>query len=124
MFNELIIAGRGVRIANAIPELIKLSHRKMVVTTILGKDLLDSMFSRGTIGIKGTANHMIEWADKITVIGASLPVAQIGYDLNDSFRNKQVTIVNVEKPNNLIKAKFIKMDAKQYLTKWLKQLGL
>ena len=94
-----------------------------IVTTILGIDLLDSSLSEGTIGIRGTANDMIRWADNIIVIGASLPVAQMGYDYKE-FNKKSITVINIEKPNNLVKCDFIQMDARLYLEQWAERIIL
>lgn len=119
MYNRLIIAGRGIRIANAVDRFVEFAKYTYlpIVTTILGKDLLDDSLSKGTIGIRGTANHLVDKATNLIIIGASLPIAQIGYDYK-KFNKKNIVVVNVEKPNSLVRCKFIKKDAYEFLLNW------
>ena len=117
MCNVLIIAGRGVRIANGVEELIALSHKTNIpiATTFLGKDLLEN--SVGTIGIKGNpeAKELLEKAEIVLAIGCSLPIAQMGYDY-ERFNARNVIVVNIEPPHEKVKYyKYIQMDAKEFL---------
>ena len=114
MCKRLIIAGRGVRIANAIEELrqFALWTNIPVATTFLGKDTYHK--SVGCIGIKGEANRYLEEADELIIIGASIPIAQLGYDYK-RLEKKHIIYVNIEPPHTLISAEFIKSDAKRFL---------
>ena len=112
----LVLAGRGIRIANAMQELeafLEMNHL-CVVTTYLGKDCTTSSF--GVIGIKGReeANQMLKESDVLLVLGASLPIAQMGYE-PEFFFQRQVIIVNIEPPNKLTKPMlFIQADVKEF----------
>ena len=114
--NPLVLVGRGVRISNAFEELNSfIKQTKLpVVTTYLGKDCY--LKSHGVIGIKGleSANKLLSESDVLLVIGASLPIAQMGYEYEKFFKRK-VIIVNIEKPNVLTKpALFIHADCKEF----------
>lgn len=115
--NPLGIAGRGVRIANAMDELSAFIHQTGMrfVTSYLGKDCLESSF--GVIGIKGaeSANEYLKKADVVLALGTSLPIAQVGYE-PDLFYQRQVIIVNIEPPNKFAKPiLFIEADLKEFL---------
>jgi acetolactate synthase-1/2/3 large subunit len=114
--SPLALIGRGVRIANAIEELDAFITRTKlpVVTTYLGKDCY--LKSRGVIGIKGCeeANYLLGKSDVLLVIGASLPIAQMGYE-HEKFFERKVIIVNIEPPNKLTTpALFIQADCKEF----------
>lgn len=120
MFKKLIIAGRGIRLAGAIEELRYYSLTRRVVTTLLGRDCLESNWSIGTIGIKGTANEILDSFDEIYFVGCSMPIAQLGYDL-EIWKTRKIFSVNIEPPNGIIRCEWIKKDAKVWLRE---QLGL
>ena len=114
--SPLVVVGRGVRIANAMEELSAfLKQAKLpVATTYLGKDC--TCDSLGVIGIKGNkeANEKLFSSDVVLVLGASLPVAQIGYDPKKFF-DRKVIIVNIETPNKLCKPTlFIQADVREF----------
>lgn len=114
MYSRLIIAGRGIRLADAMKELKTCSKNFRIMTTILGKDLINSKISEGTIGIKGTVDDLINMAEEIYFVGCSMPIAQLGYDLT-KWKNKKVYSVNIDPPNGLIKCEWINKDAKVWL---------
>jgi acetolactate synthase-1/2/3 large subunit len=112
----LVLVGRGVRIANAMEELEAFldATNLSCVTTYLGKDCGCSTF--GVIGIKGTelANNLLKECDTLLVLGASLPIAQIGYEPEFFFQRK-VIIVNIEEPNKFCKpVLFIQADCREF----------
>jgi len=112
----LLLVGRGIRIANAMDELEAFIHATGLrcVTTYLGKDCGCSTF--GVIGIKGNeyANGLLKECDTLLVLGASLPIAQIGYEPEFFFQRK-VIVVNIEEPNKLCKPiLFIQDDVRKF----------
>ena len=141
----VIIAGRGIRIAHAIPELNHfVSHHGIpVVTTYLGIENMRSDDPRyiGKTGVKGDrpANFAMQNSDLIIAIGSSLHVSVIGYDYSQFAREAKKVVVDIDETSHLKKTikidLFIKNDAKHVLSelidksknglndysKWLKQ---
>jgi acetolactate synthase I/II/III large subunit len=95
----VILAGHGVRLAGSIEQLLTFAKVSNIpiVTTYLGVDLIDTQSPNyiGRVGIKGdrAGNLAVQNADLLIVIGASLPVAETGYDINQ-FAPKANIIIN------------------------------
>lgn len=122
----VIVAGHGVRIANACTELRRLVERCdiPVVNSFLGIDVLPSNHkcNIGRIGIKGTraGNFAMQNADLLLVIGSRLSVSSIGFEPELFAREAKIVIVDIDevehkkplvKYDNLIIA-----DAKDFLS--------
>jgi acetolactate synthase-1/2/3 large subunit len=127
----LIIAGQGVRIANAVDELLKVvNHFDIpVVTTRLGIDIInsDDIHYVGRPGNYGDrpANFAIQNADLIISLGSRLASATIGHNPNDFGRNAKKIVIDVDieelnKPGINIDVK-IKNNAKSFLEEFLAQ---
>ena len=120
----VILAGQGIRLAGAINHLRKfvMHYDIPIVTTYLGVDLIDSSSQNyvGRIGIKGdrAGNLTMQNADLLLVIGASLPVAETGYDLNQFAPRARLIIADIE-PRTQYRipgvSEFYECDAKQFL---------
>jgi len=123
----LILAGYGVRISGAIEELLKFisSFKVPVVTTYCGVDVIDSSHPQyvGRIGVKGdrAGNLAMQNSDLLIIIGSSMPISNTGYNPSEFAREAKVVVVDVEPASHKKKTvridKFIKGDAKEFLTK-------
>lgn len=98
----LILAGQGIRAANAMNEFTKLLKKVKTptVTTRLGIDLIDSdnplFVGRPGIYPDRASNFAIQNADLIVVLGARLDVGIIGYDQKDWGRYAKKVVVEVD----------------------------
>ena len=85
----LILAGHGIRCANAVPLFREIVARLQVpvTTTQLGKDVLayDSPFFIGHPGVKGdrAGNFAVQNADLILTLGCSLHAQTTGWELDE-----------------------------------------
>ncbi len=121
----VIIAGHGVRIADACEDLRQLVERCdiPVVNSFLGIDVLpsDHKCNIGRIGIKGTraGNFAMQNADLLLVIGSKLSVSSIGFEPELFAREAKVVIVDIDEIEHkkpLVKFdKLIIADAKDFL---------
>lgn len=121
----IIIAGHGVRIANACDDLLQLVERCdiPVINSFLGIDVLpsDHKCNIGRIGIKGTraGNFAMQNADLLLVIGSRLSVSSIGFEPELFAREAKVVIVDIDEVEHkkpLVKFnKIIITDAKDFL---------
>ncbi len=121
----VIIAGHGVRIADACNDLRQLVERCdiPVVNSFLGIDVLpsDHKCNIGRIGIKGTraGNFAMQNADLLLVIGSRLSVSSIGFEPELFAREAKVVIVDIDEVEHkkpLVKFnKIIITDAKDFL---------
>ena len=128
----VIIAGHGVRIANACEELIHLvtKYNLPVVTPIMGIDVLHSNHKSyiGRIGIKGTrpGNFAMQNADLIISIGSRLAVPTIGFEYKLFAREAKVIVVDIDpeehKKNTIKIDKIINADAKSFLEELINNL--
>ncbi len=106
---RLLVIGNGCRGINALDIFAYAYFNNMyIATTFLGKDVYAN--SIGTIGIKGTVK--LKDYDEVTFVGCSMPITQLGW--NYKKLKCKIRVVNIEKPNKLVKYKFIKKDAKNY----------
>lgn len=121
----VIIAGHGIRLANACEELstfIK-EHSIPIVTPIMGIDLLatEDICNIGRVGTKGTraGNFAMQNADLIISIGSRLAVSVVGHEYELFAREAKVIVVDIdiyEHQKKTIKIdKFINADAKIFL---------
>ena len=121
----VIVAGHGVRIAQACDALQQLVERYdiPVVNSFLGVDVLPSEHkcNIGRIGIKGTraGNFAMQNADLLLVIGSRLSVSSIGFEADLFAREAKKVIVDIDEVEHkkpLVKYdKLIISDAKDFL---------
>jgi len=104
----VIIAGNGIRCANAVIEFRKLIQQLKIptVTSFLGFDLLesDNPFFVGRIGTIGTraGNFAIQNSDLILCLGTRNNIRQISYNWEYYARNAKKIIVDID-PAELMK---------------------
>ncbi|OGG61123.1 hypothetical protein A3C87_03155 [Candidatus Kaiserbacteria bacterium RIFCSPHIGHO2_02_FULL_49_34] len=123
----VIIAGQGVRIADAIPQLKAFVERYKipVVAPYLGVGMLDTDHPMyvGVIGIKGSraGNLAVQNADLVLSIGSRLSVTAIGYEYSLFAREALITVVDIDpvehKKRTIHVDHFVHADAKEFLTK-------
>jgi len=99
----LVIAGHGVRLANAQGLLFEFLERYNlpVVTTFNGFDLIPSDYHlfRGRIGTIGTTegNEYLKKADLILCLGTRNNIRQISYTWNKFAMSSQKIIVDIDR---------------------------
>jgi len=130
----VLIAGNGIRLANAVDDflvLVKNLHIP-VLTTINGLDLIEEnneMFF-GRFGPMGQrrSNFILQNADLILSVGASLNVASTGFDFENFGRKSKKVLINIDESeikyrkfniDNLVVA-----DAKVFLEKLSKKMEI
>lgn len=130
----IILAGQGVRIANATEDFLELVEKAgiPVLTSRLGIDLIhsDSEFYVGRPGNYGerAANFAIQNADLILSVGCRLASSLVGHDPKSFGRNAKKIVVDIdikelEKPGVSIDIK-INDDACRFFKELLNQLYL
>lgn len=98
----VIIAGHGVRLADACPELKELAdgHDIPVVMSFLGVDVLDDAdpCCIGRIGSKGSraGNLAMQNADLILSVGCRLSVSDTGHEYDKFAREAKVIVVDID----------------------------
>jgi acetolactate synthase-1/2/3 large subunit len=130
----VVIAGQGVRLANAIAELESLAARLdiPVVTPIMGIDLLHEEHPQaiGRVGTKGTraGNFAMQNADYILAVGTRLAVSVVGHDYASFAREAKVAVVDIDPVEHQKKTiridDFIQADARAFLTALLQRPAL
>lgn len=123
----VIVAGHGVRIANACEELRTVVEKFSipVVNSFLGVDVLDSDHpsNLGRIGIKGTraGNFTMQNADLLISIGSRLSVSSIGFQPELFAREAKIVVIDVDEIEHKKKLveidRLILSDAKLFLQK-------
>ena len=121
----VIVAGHGVRIADACEELRQVVDRCdiPVVNSFLGIDALpsDHKCNIGRIGVMGTraGNFTMQNADLLLVIGSRLSISSMGFEPDLFAREAKVVIVDIDEIEHkkpLVKYdKLIIADAKEFL---------
>jgi acetolactate synthase-1/2/3 large subunit len=121
----VIIAGHGIRLANACEELISFvsRHNLPVVTPFMGIDVIHTNHKSyiGRIGIKGTraGNLAMQNADLIVSVGSRLSIPTIGFEYRLFAREAEVIVVDIDveehKKNTIRVHKMINADAKKFL---------
>lgn len=110
----VIIAGRGIRLANARDLLKELasSFNIPVVTPYLGIDNLrhDLDIYIGKTGVKGdrAANFAMQNADLILAIGTSLHITVVGYEYEQFAREAKKVVIDIDITSHLKRT--IKLD--------------
>ena len=127
----VIVAGHGVRIADACEELRQLVDRCdiPVVNSFLGIDALpsDHKCNIGRIGVMGTraGNFTMQNADLLLVVGSRLSISSMGFEPDAFAREAKVIIVDIDEVEHkkpLVKYdKLIIADAKDFLSQLLVQ---
>jgi acetolactate synthase-1/2/3 large subunit len=126
----IILAGQGVRLANAVSEFTDVVNRLKipVLTSRLGIDLInsDNLLYVGRPGNYGerSANFAIQNSDLIISIGCRLASALVGHDPKNFGKNAKKVVIDIDeeeliKPGVKIDLK-IKDDAKRALAQILK----
>lgn len=128
----VIVAGHGVRIANACKELRDIVEKYSipVVNSFLGIDVLESDHpcSIGRIGIKGTraGNFTMQNADLLISIGSRLSVSSIGFQPELFARGAKVVVVDIDevehKKDMVAIDRLIISDAKLFINALLPQM--
>ncbi len=128
----VILAGTGVRLADALPEFNQLIDALHIpVTTAWTHDLLPSdhpsfVGRQGTIGTR-SGNFAVQNADFVLILGSRLCIRQISYNWTSFARHAftvQVDIDAAELSKPSFKANLpIHADAKEFLAALLKELG-
>lgn len=129
----VLVAGHGVRIAKAQPELYKLIEllNIPVVTTFNGIDIVESnhplyMGRIGTLGSRG-ANFTLQNSDLMISVGSRNNIRQISYNWKSYARAAKKVIVDIDE--NEIKKPFlipdvpVIMDARQFLVGMLEKIN-
>jgi acetolactate synthase I/II/III large subunit len=127
----VILAGNGIRLANAVTEMKQLTNKYKipVVASYLGADLItyDDPAYIGVIGIKGdrAANFAIQNADVILSIGCRLAVGVTGFEYDLFAREAKLIVVDIDpqehKKNTVKIDSFINADANIFLKQLQKQ---
>lgn len=121
----IIVAGQGVRLANAIPQFRAFieKYRIPVVASRLGIDLLpsDHPFFIGRIGNKGdrAGNFAVQNSDIVVAIGSRLSVSSTGHEYDKFAREAKIVVIDIDpvehKKNTVRIDLFINSDVKRCL---------
>jgi len=121
----MIIAGHGIRLADAINELREYieTYKIPIVTPFMGIDIIESDSPNyiGRIGTKGTraGNIAMQNADLILSIGSRLSVSSVGHEYKLFARDAKIVVVDIDKDEHSKKTikidKFINADAKCFM---------
>ena len=121
----VIVAGNGIRLANAIPQFRAFieTYNIPVVVTYLGIDLLpsDHPLYVGRLGVKGdrAGNFAVQNADLVLTIGSHLGVPTVGYRHDTFAREAKIAVVDIDpyehKKKGIDIDLFINADAKCFL---------
>ncbi len=129
----LIIAGHGIRLADAKGEFLKLVKKINipVVTTINGFDIISKdnpnfMARIGTVGNRA-GNFILQNADLVISIGSRNNIRQISYNWENFVKNAKLVVIDIDK-NELEKPTVkpylkINTDAKYFIQKMLKKIN-
>ncbi len=128
----VLLAGTGVRAANAVDEFECTARQLGIpVTTAWTHDLIssdDPLFCGrpGTIGERA-GNFAVQNADLLLVLGSRLNIRQVGYKRNSFARNAEIIQVDID-PAELSKPTIhpdlvIQSDLKAFLTQLLDRMG-
>lgn len=122
----VIIAGHGVRLANACGLLESFVHQCKipVVTPIMGIDVLEGedKCNIGRVGTKGTraGNFAMQNADMIISLGSRLSVSVVGHEYDLFAREAKVLVIDIDRDEHTKKTiqidKLINCDVKSFLS--------
>ena len=130
----LIIAGHGIRLADAIDIFYKLLDELNVpvVTTFNGFDIVPSDHSNfvGRIGTLGTfeGNKVLKEADFVICLGTRNNIRQVSYEWEKFAPNADIILVDID-PDELLKPTrvsnfHIVRDMKEFIQEWLDDLSV
>jgi len=121
----VILAGNGVRLANAEEELKRFSedYNIPVVSTYMGTDLLGDHHPNfiGRVGVKGdrAGNFALQNADLILSLGCSLSIPVTGYNYDHFGREARLVVVDIDpeehKKDTVRIDDFVESDVKAFL---------
>ncbi|MBF05418.1 hypothetical protein CL644_01790 [bacterium] len=121
----VIIAGQGIRLAQALPEFKKFikKHKIPVVAPYLGVSNLptDDPLYIGVIGTKGSraGNLAMQNADLLVVLGSRLSVTATGYEYDLFAREAKLLVVDIDPVEHAKKTvkidTFINADIQEFL---------
>jgi acetolactate synthase-1/2/3 large subunit len=130
----LIVAGHGIRLADAIDDFYKLIDKLqiLVVTTFNGFDLMpsDHPLFKGRIGTVGTpeGNKVLQESDCVIFMGTRNNIRQISYQWQNFANNACKIIIDIDKEEikkPTIKADiYYNMDLKKFIQGWLNDLSV
>lgn len=129
----VIVAGHGIRISRAIPELRNLIEQYHIptVTTFNGYDLLEEGHPQyiGRIGTLGTraGNFCLQNSDLLITIGTRNNIRQVSYNWENLAREATKVVVDIDsrelKKKTLVPDLPIHSDAKYFLQTLIKKLS-
>lgn len=121
----VIVAGHGVRLANACGLLESFVHQCKipVVTPIMGIDVLEGEdeCNIGRVGTKGTraGNFAMQNADMVISLGSRLSVSVVGHEYDLFAREAKVFVIDIDREEHTKKTiqidKLINCDVKDFL---------
>ena len=121
----IIIAGQGIRIADAIEDFKLFIEKTNIpyVVSRLGIDLLPSNHPLfiGRIGTKGdrAGNFAVQNADLVLSIGSRLSISSTGFNYSTFAREAQIIVVDIDdkehKKDTIRIDRFLHCDAKRFL---------
>jgi acetolactate synthase-1/2/3 large subunit len=121
----VIIAGHGIRLAHAIPQLHTLVEEFdiPVVTPFMGIDVIEDSHTcyTGRIGIRGTraGNFAIQNADLVLSIGSRLSLMTVGFETELFAREAKKIVVDIDpeehKKETIRIDQFVHADARLFL---------
>lgn len=124
----VILAGNGIRLADAVPEFNDFVEKFQIPVTHsrLGHDLIptDRDYSIGMVGMLGATragNFAIQNADLVLCIGCRLSIDTTGYEYEKFAREAKIIVVDIDeiehRKNTVHIDHFILSDAKCFLRK-------
>lgn len=120
----LILAGRGIRLSDAVKELIQFSEQQNIpiVTSLNGIDVMPYAHPNriGFIGSYGNrwANYALGSCDLLLVLGSRLDLRQTGVDIPAFVQGKQIFHVDIEAAelnNRINNCVVLQADVKEFL---------
>lgn len=129
----IILAGNGIRSANAVEELRKFIDifKIPAVTTRFSRDLFEYEYEynlgvvSGLAGASRYANFSIQNADLIISIGSRLSLDTTGSDIEKFARAAKIIVVDIDEIEHSKKGvkieHFLHMDAKEFLNEMLRK---
>lgn len=128
----VLVAGHGIRLANACPELVTLAERCAipVVTSYLGIDVIETGHQNyiGRIGTKGTraGNLALQNSDLVLSVGSRLSVSSVGHEYALFAREAKVIVVDIDPSEHKKKTiridRLIEADAGVFLRRLLQKI--
>ena len=122
----IVLAGNGIRLADAVNEFGEFINRYRIPVTYsrLGHDILetDNKLSIGMVGMLGASragNFAIQNADLVLSIGCRLSIDTTGYEYEKFARDAKIVVVDIDEvehsKNTVAIDRFIYADARSFL---------